>query len=89
MYDLIGRTCRPLPSCLKGPVGHFPLRITAHQASTFLGAITRPGSKAPLCCRRGRRYRSHLAVPRPASPPSSAPLSPSAGSPLAVKLKVH
>ncbi|KAJ1187838.1 hypothetical protein NDU88_004606 [Pleurodeles waltl] len=79
--SLIGQIRRPLPSSQEGPVSRFPLRVTAHQASTFLGAITRPSSGAPLCCRRGHRYCRHLAVPRPVSPPSSAPLGPSARSP--------
>ncbi|KAJ1172298.1 hypothetical protein NDU88_004145 [Pleurodeles waltl] len=89
MRSLIGRIRRPLPSCLEGPIDRVPLRVTAHQTSTFLGAITRPGSRAPLCCQRGHRCHRCLAIPRPASPPSSAPLGPSTGSTLSVQPKVR
>ncbi|KAJ1184710.1 hypothetical protein NDU88_001513 [Pleurodeles waltl] len=43
--------------CLEGPVDRFPPRITAHQTSTSLEAIMRPGSGSPLQCRQGLRCR--------------------------------
>ncbi|KAJ1156079.1 hypothetical protein NDU88_008804 [Pleurodeles waltl] len=56
LRSLICRIRVLLPSCPEGPIDRLPPRITAHQTSTSLEAITRPGSGSLLCRRQGHSY---------------------------------